>query len=83
MDAEPSTLLLTGEKAPCLPAELRILNPTTAELILTEGRYHQVRRMFASQGCEVLTLHRAAFGDLTLDDLPPGHFRELPLTHFD
>ncbi len=76
------TLLLAGEKDPCLPAELRILDPRTAGLILTEGRYHQVRRMFASQGCEVLTLHRAAFGDLTLADLPVGHFRELPLNTF-
>jgi 16S rRNA pseudouridine516 synthase len=76
------TLLLTGEKDPCLPAELRILNPRTAELVLTEGRYHQVRRMFASQGCEVLTLHRAAFGDLSLGDLAPGQFRELPFNHF-
>ncbi len=76
------TLMLSGEKSPCLPAELRILDSTTAELVLTEGRYHQVRRMFASQGCEVLTLHRAAFGDLTLGDLSPGQFRELPLNHF-
>ena len=76
------TLLLSGEKDPCLPAELRILDPRTAELTLTEGRYHQVRRMFASQGCEVLTLHRTAFGDLTLGDLPPGQFRELPLNTF-
>jgi 16S rRNA pseudouridine516 synthase len=76
------TVLLTGEKDPCLPAELRILDPRTAELTLTEGRYHQVRRMFASQGCEVLTLHRAAFGDLTLGDLFPGQFRELPLNTF-
>ncbi|MGC4071925.1 MAG: pseudouridine synthase [Nibricoccus sp.] len=76
------TLLLTGEKDPCLPADLRIIDPRTAELTLTEGRYHQVRRMFASQGCEVLTLHRAAFGNLTLDDLAPGQFRELPLDTF-
>jgi 16S rRNA pseudouridine516 synthase len=76
------TLLLPGEKDPCLPAQLRILDSRTAELTLTEGRYHQVRRMFASQGCEVLTLHRSAFGTLTLADLPPGQYRELPLTHF-
>jgi 16S rRNA pseudouridine516 synthase len=65
-----------------MPAELRILNPTTAEVVLTEGRYHQVRRMFASQGREVLTLHRARFGDLELGDLPAGHWRELPLNYF-
>ncbi len=76
------TLLLADEKTPCLPAELRILNPTTAELVLTEGRYHQVRRMFASQGNEVLTLHRSHFGPLDLGDLPPGQWRELPLGYF-
>jgi 16S rRNA pseudouridine516 synthase len=72
------TLLLKDEPAPCAPAELKILAPRAAELTLTEGRYHQVRRMFASQGCEVLTLHRARFGDLELGDLPPGRWRELP-----
>ncbi|MFT3868508.1 MAG: pseudouridine synthase [Nibricoccus sp.] len=76
------TLLLAGEKEPCLPAELRILDSTTAEIILTEGRYHQVRRMFASQGCEVVTLHRSRFGDLDLGDLAPGQWRELPLDYF-
>ena len=40
--------------------------PRTAELTLTEGKYHQVRRMFASQGCTVLTLHRSRFGELQL-----------------
>ena len=77
------TLLLADEKEPCLPAELRILNPTTADLVLTEGRYHQVRRMFASQGREVLTLHRSHFGSLDLGDLTPGQWRKLPLSTFD
>ena len=77
------TLLLADEKEPCLPAELRILNSTTAELILTEGRYHQARRMFASQGYEVLDLHRSQFGRLELGDLPIGQWRELELNHFD
>ena len=71
-------LRLKDEPAPCAPAELRIIAPRVAELTLTEGRYHQVRRMFASQGCEVLTLHRARFGPLDLGDLPAGQWRELP-----
>lgn len=75
------TLLLTGEKAPCEPAELRILDSTTAELTLTEGRYHQVRRMFASQDYEVLTLHRPRFGPLELGELAPGSWRELLIEH--
>jgi len=76
------TLVLDGEAAPCAPAELSLLGPREAELTLTEGRYHQVRRMFASQGCEVLTLHRARFGPLDLGDLPAGQWRELPLDTF-
>lgn len=76
------TLLLPKEKAPCAPAELRIITPREAELTLTEGRYHQVRRMFASQGVEVLALHRARFGHLELDDLPAGQWRELSLDTF-
>lgn len=77
------TLLLAGEKEPCAPAELRSVDSTTAELVLTEGRYHQVRRMFASQGYEVLTLHRSHFGPLELGELAPGTWRELPLQIFD
>jgi 16S rRNA pseudouridine516 synthase len=76
------TLVLKDETAPCAPAELRGLGPRAAELTLTEGKYHQVRRMFASQGCEVLTLHRARFGPLALGDLPAGQWRELPLDSF-
>jgi 16S rRNA pseudouridine516 synthase len=77
------TLLLKDEETPCAPASLHVLGLARAELTLTEGRYHQVRRMFASQGCEVLTLHRARFGHLDLGDLPAGQWRELPLGEFD
>ena len=73
------TLILAGESESCAPAALRLRDPRTAELTLTEGRYHQVRRMFASQGFEVVALHRERFGDLTLGALPPGAWRELPL----
>ncbi len=71
------TLLLDGEKEPCAPAELRLFAdaPRTSELILTEGKYHQVRRMFAATGATVLTLHRVQFGQLTLGELKPGEFR--------
>lgn len=76
------TLVLAGEKEPCAPAALRVTGPREAELTLTEGKYHQVRRMFASQGCEVVTLHRARFGPLDLAGLAPGQWRELPLDSF-
>ena len=76
------TLLLDGETAPCAPAGLKIVSPRAAEVTLTEGRYHQVRRMFAAGGATVLTLHRARFGDLALGDLTAGTWRELPLPTF-
>lgn len=76
------TLLLEDETTPCAPAELRVLGPREAELTLTEGRFHQVRRMFASQGCEVVTLDRVRFGHLELGDLALGTWRDLPLDTF-
>lgn len=79
---ESGTLLLKGETSPCAPAQVSILGPREAEITLTEGRYHQVRRMFSSQGCEVLTLERRRFGHLDLADLAVGTWRELPLNTF-
>ncbi len=76
------TLQLEGEKVPCAPASLVLREPRIAELTLTEGKYHQVRRMFASQGWHVETLHRERFGDLTLDGVPESQWLELPLNTF-
>ncbi len=73
------TLVLSGEKEPCAPAVLEIVSPREALLTLTEGKYHQVRRMFAAHDTTVLTLHRERFGHLTLDNLPASQWRELPL----
>lgn len=77
------TLRLEDDDQPCAPAALTLLAPREAELTLTEGRYHQVRRMFATVGATVLTLHRRRFGSLDLGDLPPGAWRELPLDALD
>ena len=76
------TLQLAGEDKPCAPAELHVLGLREVELTLTEGRYHQVRRMIAALGPTVLTLHRRRFGELELGDLQPGEWRELPLDTF-
>jgi len=76
------TLLLDGDQEPCAPAELTIVSPREAELTLTEGRYHQVRRMFAAVGMTVLTLHRTRFGPLDLGGLVAGEWRELALDYF-
>lgn len=70
-------LTLDGESKPCLPAQLEVLAPRRARLTITEGRYHQVKRMFASQGFTVTRLHRARFGGLDLGDLQPGRWRLL------
>ena len=75
-------LQLEGEAAPCAPAELKIVSPLAAEITLTEGKYHQVRRMFAAVGATVLALHREKFGALALGELPAGAWRELPLDTF-
>jgi 16S rRNA pseudouridine516 synthase len=77
------SLRLAGEAEPCAPARLAIVGARDVELKLTEGRYHQVRRMFSALGATVLTLHRPRFGNLELGDLPAGQWQELPLTQFD
>ena len=62
------------------PAHLRILSRFEAEVALTEGRYHQIRRMFGRFQNKVLSLHRIAIGSLTLDPtLSPGSYRELSI----
>ncbi|MFS8137705.1 MAG: pseudouridine synthase [Thermomonas sp.] len=68
------TLLLESEKTPLLPAELDVLGPRTARLTLHEGRYHQVRRMFAAVGNHVDALHRERIGGLTLGALVEGEW---------
>ena len=71
------TLMLESETTPLAPAQLEVVEPRHARLTLTEGRYHQIRRMFAAIGNHVETLHREAIGQLTLDGLPAGEWRAL------
>ena len=71
------TLLLEAETKPLLPAELEVLGPQRARLTLHEGRYHQVRRMFAAVGNHVEALHRPQVGGLSLGDLAEGQWRIL------
>ena len=60
------------------PAKLTILRPSLAAVIIAEGKFHQVKRMFAAVGHEVLELHRCSFGPLELDPaLAEGQWREL------
>ena len=71
------TLMLESEQTPLLPAELEVVEARQARLILHEGRYHQVRRMFAAVGNHVVALRRSRIGGLGLGDLPSGEWRML------
>ena len=70
----PDDLMLRNEEKPCLPAKLEIVDALTARLTITEGRYHQVRRMFASQGWKVEALHRERVGEYTLEGIAEGEW---------
>ena len=60
------------------PAVLEPLSGNQARVTLTEGKFHQVKRMFEARGRQVLKLHRLSMGKLTLDpELAPGDWREL------
>ena len=72
------TLVLNSETKPLLPAKLEVLGEKEALVTLHEGRYHQVRRMFAAAGNHVLALKRISIGGLQLsENLEEGEWREL------
>ncbi|MCG7900266.1 MAG: 16S rRNA pseudouridine(516) synthase RsuA [Candidatus Thiodiazotropha weberae] len=69
---------LRNESKPTRPAELQQLDETQLRLTITEGRYHQVKRMFAAVGNRVVGLHRQSIGPLSLDEsLAAGDYRAL------
>ncbi|MDN5970654.1 MAG: 16S rRNA pseudouridine(516) synthase RsuA, partial [Enterobacterales bacterium] len=69
---------LHGEKDLTKPATLEQLDANVVRLTISEGRYHQVKRMFAAVGNRVVELHRERIGDIVLDeDLEPGEYRPL------
>ncbi|ATB36946.1 pseudouridine synthase [Cystobacter fuscus] len=67
---------LVLDDGPTRPAEARLRAPGCVELVLTEGRHHQVKRMLAAVGHPVRELHREAVGQVSLD-VPMGGWREL------
>lgn len=84
VDAFAAGIRLDGEDAPTRPAELTLLSAHEARLTITEGKYHQVRRMFAAIGNRVEALHRESIGPLRLDpDLEPGECRMLRREEID
>ncbi|MCY6367262.1 16S rRNA pseudouridine(516) synthase RsuA [Actinobacillus pleuropneumoniae] len=71
-------ILLRGEREPCLPAKMEVIDDYNVNLTISEGRYHQVKRMFAALGNKVEALHRWRIGDVVLDEnLEEGEYRPL------
>ncbi|WP_226704425.1 16S rRNA pseudouridine(516) synthase RsuA [Microbulbifer elongatus] len=69
---------LNNEKTRTKPAKLEILYRNEVRVTISEGRYHQVKRMFAALGNRVLELHRERIGQIDLDeDLAEGDYRPL------
>lgn len=68
---------LHHEKHLTKPAVLERLSDTHVRLSISEGKYHQVKRMFAALNNRVLTLHRERIGSISLDGLPEGSYRAL------
>lgn len=77
---KPTGVLSATDGKVLQPAQLTILSahPPRAQVVLRQGIYHQVKRMFARVGCTVTALHRTAMGALELDPtLAPGDCRAL------
>lgn len=72
-------IMLEDDEKPTLPAKLERISDTEVLLTICEGRYHQVKRMFAALGNLVVKLHRECFGALNLSEmnLNEGEFRQL------
>ena len=70
--------LTLGDGTKCLPARLERISETTVRLYISEGKYHQVKRMLANTGAPVVRLRRLSIGALDLDPgLAPGEYRLL------
>ena len=76
-----------GEEKPTKPAKLVIMSEddiSEIRLTITEGKFHQVKRMFEAVGKEVVYLKRLSMGSLTLpDDLAPGDYRPLTIQELE
>ena len=70
-------VVLDDDPKPVAAAAAELVTPTHLRLTLTEGKYHQVKRMVAAVGNRVQTLHRSQIGELGLGDLPEGQWRWL------
>ena len=79
-----SGVVLDDDPKPVKASSCQILSPNLLELVLTEGKYHQVKRMVAAVSNRVEGLHRAKIGGLELPvDLAPGQWRWLSPADFN
>lgn len=70
--------IVLSDGTECMSAKLQIERPSVGVVTIYEGKYHQVKRMFAARGKHVTALHRLSIGSLQLDPtLKSGQFREL------
>lgn len=76
-------IMLEDEYDKTKPAELSFSDATHAKLVLTEGKYHQVKRMMGYFGNKVIELHRASIGNITLEGLEKGESRFLTAEEID
>ena len=72
-------LFLNGEDKPLLPAKLEVLSPSCVRLEIVEGKYHQVKRMFAAVDNRVIKLHRISFDKFTVEDLKEGEYKSIEI----
>lgn len=68
-------LMLNGEKKALLPAKLEVISSRKVRLEICEGKYHQVKRMFAALGNKVIKLHRLNFANYEVNDLKEGEYK--------
>lgn len=79
-----SGVLLHGESEPTLAAAVSVVSERQIELTITQGKYHQVKRMLAAVGNSVVGLHRQQIGEIQLDThLAPGQWRHLTAQEID
>jgi 16S rRNA pseudouridine516 synthase len=84
IDSFATGMLLRGEDKRTAPAQCEALPDNGARVTLNEGRYHQVKRMFAACGNHVVSLHREKIGAVALDDtLTEGEYRILTATEIE
>lgn len=83
---EKGVKILDGKDQPYFtkPARIEIINENRCRIAITEGKFHQVKRMFEAVGNEVVSLKRQSIGGLVLDpELRPGQYKELSFSEME